>query len=186
MGQSQPLILYFRLFLIAIDRFEIIHCPWWDSNHGSLVSEATALPTAPGPRPLLLWWTSSRLLKADTIVGHHHHLGASSDPGFCWILNCKIFYKRGKMTNRWSGKSAAFYCCVCVWWSLIHKPGSEVEIMTRIPKALIEHCSSFWCALKISLVYCIGNFILTPAATNGNLRYRPLKALGLVQKIGFL
>ena len=32
--------------------FEIFHCQWWDSNRGSLVSEATSLPTVPQPRPI--------------------------------------------------------------------------------------------------------------------------------------
>ena len=34
-------------------RKQIYHCRCWDSNHGSLVLEATALPTAPQPRPSL-------------------------------------------------------------------------------------------------------------------------------------
>ena len=48
----------FTLFLsclnYAIDRFTVkFICQNWDSNRGSLVSEATALQTAPQPRPNL-------------------------------------------------------------------------------------------------------------------------------------
>ena len=53
-GQSRPLILYFHLFWIAIDRNAHIFlklCRCWDSNQGSLMFEATTLPTAPQPRP---------------------------------------------------------------------------------------------------------------------------------------
>ena len=34
-------------------RIQIYHCRCWDSNHGSLVSEATTLPTVPQPRPYI-------------------------------------------------------------------------------------------------------------------------------------
>ena len=48
MGHSRPLFLYFRLFdLQLVDKV----CRCWDSNRGSLVSEATALPTEPPPLP---------------------------------------------------------------------------------------------------------------------------------------
>ena len=52
LGHSQSLFLYFRLFWIAIDinAFKKL-CQCWDSNHGSLMSDATSLPTAPQPRP---------------------------------------------------------------------------------------------------------------------------------------
>ena len=55
MSHSRPLFLYYRLFWIVIDRYtlELFHCRCRDSNHGSLVSKVTALPTAPQPRPHL-------------------------------------------------------------------------------------------------------------------------------------
>ena len=65
-GHFRPPSLYFRLFWIAIDRytFKIIHCQCLDSNRGSLVSEATTLPTAPQPWPyigiILCWLTVLR------------------------------------------------------------------------------------------------------------------------------
>ena len=50
--------LFFFIFVFAglqlTDNYiqiQIYHCRCWDSNHGFLVSEATALPTAPQPRP---------------------------------------------------------------------------------------------------------------------------------------
>ena len=54
-GQCRPLFLYFHLFLncnwlICTDIFEKL-CQCWDSNNGSLMSEATALPAAPQPWP---------------------------------------------------------------------------------------------------------------------------------------
>ena len=54
-GPFPATFLYICLLRIAIDRytFENFYYICWDSNRGSLVSEATNLPTAPQPRPLL-------------------------------------------------------------------------------------------------------------------------------------
>ena len=51
MGHSRPLFLYFCLFNFNV---QLVHkvCRFWDSNHGSLVSEASALPTEPPPLPI--------------------------------------------------------------------------------------------------------------------------------------
>ena len=55
MGHSRPLFLYFRLFKthVTVNKCSIYinFCRWLDSNRGSLVSEATALPTEPQPLP---------------------------------------------------------------------------------------------------------------------------------------
>ena len=51
MGHSRPLFLYFRLFNFNVQLVDKV-CRCWDSNRGSLVSEATALPTEPPPLPL--------------------------------------------------------------------------------------------------------------------------------------
>ena len=53
MGHSRPLFLYFRLFNFNVQFVDKV-CRCWDSNHGSLVSEATALPTEPPPLPFIL------------------------------------------------------------------------------------------------------------------------------------
>ena len=50
--------LFFCLFWITIDRNAQINafeklCRCWDSNHGSLMSDGTALPTAPQPQLLV-------------------------------------------------------------------------------------------------------------------------------------
>ena len=50
MGHSRPLFLYFCIFYLN-DQFEDKVCQCWDSNRGSLVSEATPLPTEPPPLP---------------------------------------------------------------------------------------------------------------------------------------
>ena len=49
------LYIYFRLFDI-VDSKQMFNkiCRWLDSNHGPLVSEATALPTEPQPLPDIL------------------------------------------------------------------------------------------------------------------------------------
>ena len=43
----KPLLFYFRLFCILIVKLVDKICRWRDSDRGSLVSEATALPTEP-------------------------------------------------------------------------------------------------------------------------------------------
>ena len=50
MGLSRPLFLYFRIFYkqLTVNMF-IKSCRWSDSNPAPLVSEATALSTAPQP-----------------------------------------------------------------------------------------------------------------------------------------
>ena len=50
MGHSRPLFLYFCIFYLN-DQFEDKVCQCWDSNRGSLVSEASPLPTEPPPLP---------------------------------------------------------------------------------------------------------------------------------------
>ena len=53
MGNSQPIFLYFRLFLFYNRQiiWLIKFCGRQDSNRGSLVSDATTLPTEPQPLP---------------------------------------------------------------------------------------------------------------------------------------
>ena len=53
-GHSRPLFsLYFRLFNnVDSKQYQYKICRWLDSNRRPLVSEATALPTEPQPRPL--------------------------------------------------------------------------------------------------------------------------------------
>ena len=57
MGHSRPLFLYFRLFNTQLTVYKcsilINICRWLDSNCGTLVLEATALPTEPQPLPNL-------------------------------------------------------------------------------------------------------------------------------------
>ena len=43
-GHSRPLFLF---FVFSVNKL----CKCWDSNHGPLVSEATALPTEAQPLP---------------------------------------------------------------------------------------------------------------------------------------
>ena len=50
MGRSQPLFLYFHLFHLNVQLVDKISRSW-DLNCGSLVSEATGLPTEPPPLP---------------------------------------------------------------------------------------------------------------------------------------
>ena len=56
MGHSRPLFLLLLPFQYTVDskqmfNIKINFCQWLDSNHGPLVSEATALPTEPQPLP---------------------------------------------------------------------------------------------------------------------------------------
>ena len=53
--------LYFRLFNTVDSTYKF--CRWLDSNRGPLVSEATALPTAPQPLPNYNWLLGCRILK---------------------------------------------------------------------------------------------------------------------------
>ena len=53
MGHSRPLFLLFSSFLQTVNMKYWFNksCRWLDSNPGPLISEATALPTAPQPLP---------------------------------------------------------------------------------------------------------------------------------------
>ena len=53
MGHFRPLFSLFSSFLQTVNRKHMFNksCRWLDSNPGPLVSEATALPTAPQPLP---------------------------------------------------------------------------------------------------------------------------------------
>ena len=52
MGHSRPVFLYFVCSTqLTVKKCLIRVCQWLDLNHGSLVSEATALPTVPQPLP---------------------------------------------------------------------------------------------------------------------------------------
>ena len=54
-GHSRPLFLYFCLFYSTIGRYWWIKICWLRVlNLGSLVSEATALPTEPPPLPIMM------------------------------------------------------------------------------------------------------------------------------------
>ena len=59
MGHPRPLSLYFRLFNLYVQLVDKV-CRCWDSNRGSLVSEATALPTEPPPLPIHLCVCSNK------------------------------------------------------------------------------------------------------------------------------
>ena len=55
MVNSRPLLLYFCLFN-TVDSKQMFYIQVWqclDSNHGPLVQETTALPTAPQPLAML-------------------------------------------------------------------------------------------------------------------------------------
>ena len=57
MGHSRTLFLYLRLFFTVNSKqmFYLKVCQWLDSNHGPLVSEATALPTESQPLPKFIY-----------------------------------------------------------------------------------------------------------------------------------
>ena len=67
MVHSQPLFLYFCLFYLIYNWY-IKLCRCWDSNRGSLLLEATTLPTEPPPLPSNTnslvsnnsWWRAAR------------------------------------------------------------------------------------------------------------------------------
>ena len=56
--RANPSIFYFIFVFSELQltdcRFKILYCLCWDSNHGSMVSEATALPSVPQPMPSLM------------------------------------------------------------------------------------------------------------------------------------
>ena len=48
---AHPGLFFFIFVFSIISNWQINFCQCWDLNHGSLVSEATALPTVPQPQP---------------------------------------------------------------------------------------------------------------------------------------
>ena len=125
MGHSRPLFLYFCIFYLN-DQFEDKVCQCWDSNRGSLVSEASPPPTEPPPLPYfdlfyIIW--------------------IQQEP-FCCSSSKFPNSKLISMFNRWRCKD--FPTTLCPGWNsnsrqLHQDPGSFEGCSTNCATKLQQH-----------------------------------------------
>ena len=135
MGQSRPLFLSFWDSNWQINTFDLFHCQCQDSNLGSLVSEVTALPTAPQTRP-----------------NSSHHLCDWSQESWFMVANLK-WYQRQSSPSKLPVKASSLtsvdlivflICQVCTGGVQASKTRLSSTVLTKKCSNAILTSTRFW------------------------------------------